>query len=419
MRLVYLHQYFRTPDMSGGTRSYEIARRLVRRGWQVDMITSDQSPEPGAPVWRVEHVDGITVHWTPIPYANRMGFGERIRAFGRFAWRAAARAGSIPADVVFATSTPLTIAMPAAWAAFRQGVPMVFEVRDLWPEIPIAVGALRNPLTRSAARLLERFAYARSSHVVALSEGMKSGIVRTGYPPQQVTVIPNSCDTDLFDVPAAVGHSLRQDIPWLGSRPLVLYAGTVGRINGVCYLVRVAEAVSRLGSDIQFVVVGDGAELTTVREAADRAGILGTTFHLVPPVPKRDMPRWLSAATLAASLFIDIPAMNANSANKFFDALAAGRPLMLNYGGWQAEVLERTGAGFVVPPADAASAARLLQSRLANADWLASARVAARQLAYEEYGRERMAYELAQILTRATGAADDSASGNRPGRFRP
>ena len=401
MRVVYLHQYFRTPDMSGGTRSYEMARRLVRRGWHVDLITSDQSPDPAAPTWRTTDVDGITVHWTPVSYSNRMDFGARVGAFLRFAWRSARRAASIPADVIFASSTPLTIALPAAWAASRQGVPMVFEVRDLWPELPIAVGALRSPLTRGAAVALERFAYARASHIVALSEGMKAGVARAGYPAERVTVIPNSCDTEMFDVPPTAGESLRRELPWLGSRPLVLYAGTVGSINGVGYLVRVAAAAHTLAPEVRFAVVGDGRELAQVRAAAEQAGVLGSSFHLIPAVPKREMSRWLSAATLATSLFMDLPAMWSNSANKFFDALAAGRPVMLNYEGWQADLVRTEGAGFAVPPTDATSAAALLTARLADGAWLKSARASARRLAYGAFSRDLLAQQLGDVLEHA------------------
>lgn len=404
MRLIYIHQYFHTPDMAGGTRSYEMARRLVRRGWEVDLITSDPAAQPAAPPWRMSEVEGIRVHWTPVTYSNRMGHGERISAFLRFAWRAARRAAAIRADVVFASSTPLTVALPAAWAAFRRRVPMVFEVRDLWPETAIALGALRNPVARGAALALERFAYARSAHVVACSDGMKAGVVRTGYPAERVSVIPNSCDTELFDVPCQVGDLLRAEVPWLGRRPLVLYAGTLGAVNGVGYLVDIAAAARSIAPDIRFAVLGDGRETEQVRHAAARAGVLGTTFHLLPRVAKREMPRWHSAATLCISLVIDHPAMLANSANKVFDALAAGRPVMLNYRGWQAELLEREGAGFAVPPSDSAAAAAALASRVADSQWIESARAAARRLAYGPLNRERLASQLAEVIERAAGS---------------
>src|SRR5205823_13311940 len=142
MRIVYLHQYFVTPQMAGGSRSYEMARRLVAAGHDVHMVTSDRDAADAHAPWRHSVEAGIHVHWTPIAYDNRMSYGERMRAFLRFAWRAARKAVALRGDVVFATSTPLTIAIPAVYAARRLRVPMVFEVRDLWPEVPIAIGAI-------------------------------------------------------------------------------------------------------------------------------------------------------------------------------------------------------------------------------------------------------------------------------------
>ena len=220
MRVVYLHQYFSTPEMPGGSRSYQMARRLVAMGHEVVIITSDQHTTKDSPAWRESEEAGIQVFWTPISYDNRMSFRRRIVAFFAFAWRAAKKAAECDADIIFATSTPLTIALPAVYAARRSNCPMVFEVRDLWPAVPIAIGAIRNPLTKSAARWLERFAYRNSSKVVALAPGMKDAIVATGYPEERVAVIPNGCDMDVFSTGVS-SQAVRTDNDWIRDRPLV------------------------------------------------------------------------------------------------------------------------------------------------------------------------------------------------------
>ncbi|RYJ02196.1 MAG: glycosyltransferase WbuB, partial [Actinomycetales bacterium] len=310
MRIAYLHQYFRTPDMSGGTRSYEMARRFVAAGHEVHMITTDESPseERG---WRQWEVEGITVHSLPVTYDNSMSFARRVRAFVHFALVAGRRAGSVRPDLVLATSTPLTIAVPAAVVKWRRRVPVVFEVRDLWPEMPIAVGALRNPVLRWLAVRLERFAYGISERVVALSPGMVAGVERAGVSSAEITLVPNSSDVDVFDVPESQGQSFRAELSWLGDAPLVVYCGTLGHVNSVEWLAELAARV-RERSAVQFLVVGRGVGLDTVRETAARLGVLDTTFHVLPPVPKRDVPAILSAATVSCSLFAPIPEMEAN-----------------------------------------------------------------------------------------------------------
>ncbi len=397
MKILYLHQYFNLPSDPGSTRSYEMARRLVAAGHEVVMITSDYRQRFRHKGWEVTYEDGIQVHWLSVPYSNRLGYGARIKAFLRFAIGAALRAARIPADVVFATSTPLTIAIPGVWAAKRQRIPMVFEVRDLWPELPIAMGAIKGPLV-PLAKGLAYLAYRNATRVVALSPDMAKGVERWDYPVRNITVIPNACDIALFQKSREAGVAFRRKHAWLRDRPLIVYAGTIGRINGVDYLVKLAAEVAQKDPQACFLVVGEGAEEDKVRQMAKDFGVLGQNFFMMPPVPKKRMPEILGAATMAVSVFIDLPEMWANSANKFFDALAAGTPVAINYKGWQAEVLQRTGAGIVLSPNNVSQAAHQLLKFIHDRKRLESARRAARALAETEFNRDRLAAQLERVL---------------------
>jgi len=374
----------------------------------VNMVTSWRE-EGDERDWYETEEAGIRVHWLPVPYSNHMSYSERMRAFVRFAWQAARKAASIPADVVFATSTPLTIALPGVYAARKQKVPMVFEVRDLWPDVPIAMGALPNRVMRIGAKRLEDFAYRRSNRIVALSPGMKEGVVSSGVPPERVAVIPNSSDLELFDPATADRQLFREAHPELGKGPLVVYGGTMGRVNGVGYLARIASAAKQHGSTIQFVVVGRGAEEEEVRKIASDEGVLGVNFHLYPPLPKKEMPNLLAAADVSVSLVINVEALWANSANKFFDALASGTPMAINHGGWQAELLRDTGAGLVLPPDAPEEAAARLEAFLSDREGLQGAGEAARELARSRFSRDDLAVQLERVLQDAVAAGGKGA----------
>ena len=403
MRILYLHQYFNTPHMSGGTRSYEMARRLVAWGHQVHMITSWRDPDSRRQAWFETNEGGIHVHWLPVPYSNEMAYRERVLAFLKFAISAACKAAALPADIIFATSTPLTIALPAVYAARRQNIPMVFEVRDLWPEIPIAVGALRGAPTIWGARWLERWAYFHSAQIVALSPEMKCGVVKTGYPNEKVYVIPNSADLEFFNVSPIVGQEFRRRYEWLQNRPLVVYTGTLGKINGVDYLARLAAVVRSLMPEARFLTVGGGKEKEKVRQTALELNILGHNFFMLDALPKNEIPAVLAAADIATSTVIHLQALWANSANKFFDALASGTPIAINYGGWQAELLEQTGAGLVLDALNVERAASTLVCALQDASWRAHAGKAARALAEERFSRDKLAQQLESVLWQAVG----------------
>ncbi|MCW0212440.1 MAG: glycosyltransferase family 4 protein [Pseudonocardia sp.] len=398
MRIVYLYQYFTTRSMSGGTRAYEQARRLADLGHEVHVVTSDIAAESPSLSWRTTTEDGIRVHWLPAPYSNTMSYRRRIVSFLQFAVAASIKATRLRGDVVFASSTPLTVAIPGMIAARSRRARFVFEVRDLWPEIPIAMGALDNPVAVRLAYGLARAAYRNADSVVALSDGMAEGVARHGYPAERISVVPNAADLDLFPADPDVVRRFRAARPWLQDRPLVVYLGTFGRVNGVGYLVRVAAEMARLDPEVRFLLVGDGVELPEVRRLATELDVLDRTLFITGSVPKADVPAIMGAATVATSVTVPLPALEANSANKFFDALAASRPQAINYGGWQATILRDSGAGIVLDPHDIALAAKDLAAAVRDTAWLTRAGAAARRLAVERFSRDRLFGVLAAAV---------------------
>ncbi len=387
--------------MSGGTRSYEMARWLVSVGHELNMVTTSRAINNRHKGWRVTDESGIKVHWLGVPYSNQMSFAQRIKAFLHFAAAAAAKAASLESDVIIATSTPLTIALPAVYAAKRRHVPMVFEVRDLWPTLPIAVGALKNPLLIRGAYWLEQFAYRNAAQVIALSPGMRDGVIKTGYPADQVHVIPNSADLEFFNVPAEQGIKFRQKYEWLQGRPLIIYTGAIGQANGLSYLVRLAAKVKETDSEVRFLVLGDGKEEQLVHDLAQSLGVLNVNFFLSESIPKKNIPPVLSAASIAISTVIDIKEMWDNSANKFFDALASGTPVAINHEGWQAELIREKDIGMILDGKDLHKARETLLKGIYDVKWLREAGIRAKQLAKDRFDRDKLASEFEEVLKKS------------------
>lgn len=395
MRILYLHQYFNTPGMAGGTRSYEMARRLVAAGHEVNLVTAWREPTDRRG-WFTTREVGINVHWLPVGYSNSMGFADRMRAFLQFAAASGRRAAKVPADVVFATSTPLTIALPGVYAARRQRVPFVFEVRDLWPDVPIAIGALRNPALKQLACRLERFAYAQSTRIVALAPGMRDSLVEKGVPRDRVAVIPNGCDLDVFaatDEPAVT-------LPRPGRA--IVYVGTMGVANGVSFIPRLSAELGRiLPEPVHFYLIGDGARRGEVEAVARELGVLDVTVHFIPPQPKAEVGKWIRAADATIMTYMGPEILYRDSvSNKFFDSLAAGRPVLANFRGFSTALAEEAGAGFIIG-AEPAAAARRLADILADPGALPTAGAAAYALAVERFSRDDLAARLEVVLREA------------------
>lgn len=400
MKIVYLHQYFNTPAMPGGTRSFEMARRLVAAGHEVNLITSRRVGSGDGRGWELTEEAGIKVHWYPVPYSNHMGFVERVRAFLSFAFAAGLKAVSFKYDVVFATSTPLTIVLPGLFAAKRRSVPLVFEVRDMWPSVPIALGYLNNPLLRIGAQWLEGIAYKQSSHIVALAPGMREDIISTGIEPSKVTVISNGCDLDIFGADwSGAAAAARAARPWLKDRKLVLFAGTLGRANGVGFLVKLASAMRVIDPEVRFVVIGEGAELGKVTAAALAAGVLDVSFFMLPAMPKSELAIWIAASDFTVGLFSGPRVLWKDAVqNKFFDSISAGKPVACNFAGFQSNLAVEHEIGLILPQDNIELAAQRLYEKLTDATWVAGVTARARALAQADFNRDRLAGLLESIL---------------------
>ena len=416
MRILYLHQYFNTLNMSGGTRSFEMAKRFAKAGHDVHIITSWREPTKKND-WFVTREEGFHVHWSPVLYDNSMSFFDRIKAFFKFAFRSAIKVASIEADVIFASSTPLTIAFPAVYGSKKQKIPLVFEVRDLWPEIPIAMGILKNPFLKFIAKKLEIFAYKNSSSIVVLSPGMKKGVLKTGFPSSRIAVIPNSADIKLFKVSDQKGQNYRNKQDWLGQSPLLIYAGTFGLINGVDFLVDLARELKILGSDIKILAIGGGQKYNEVLNYAKSQGILNKNFFIKNYFKKKDLPSILNAATMSSSLFIDKPEMRPNSANKFFDSLAAGKPIMINYGGWMNELIKSEGCGLSLWKKPIRQAASELDQFMHNTHLIKSSSDASSKLAKKYFDRDKLAYQLLSVIENTVNGYPEKAERISPGIY--
>lgn len=363
-----------------------------------------------------ETVENFTVHWLPARYSQLMSYKERLQAFFLFAVRSAKAARALRGDIVFATSTPLTVAIPGIVATMFRKRPLVFEVRDLWPDVPIAMGALNSKLAKILARTLEKVTYRYSSHIVALSPDMRDAITSKGVDGGKVSVIPNAADNDLFINHVNAGHRFRSEHEWLGNRKLVLYCGTLGRVNDVSYMARLAAATWASDETVRFLVVGKGNDEERVRETAQALGVYNKNFFMMGPVPKTEVPAIFAAADVSMSTVAPIPLLSANSANKVFDTFASGTPLAINHEGWLADLLRDTGAGLVLESSSPRLASKQLLDFLDSPEKVQSASRNAKKLGTEKFDRQKLADQLAEILEQVD---DRTVTRSRKRRTKP
>lgn len=346
MKLIYIHQYFSFPENSGGTRSYDLSRQFVNKGIDVTLITSSASLKGMSfnKRWTFIEREGIKIWVLKSNYSHRMSIPRRIFSFLIFLFFSSIKVLKIKGDVVLATSTPLTIATPAIWNKLITKTPFIFEVRDVWPEGPIQQGYIKNKLLIRVLRWFERFIYNQASYVVALSTGMKRDIL-SRVQVKNIEVIPNISEIDRFkDLSKRVEINID-----LSDKKVILYAGTLGPVNDIMYVARLAIKLIKIEPKIVFLIVGDGKEKEMIMKYCADNNILNRNIYFLDPVNKEQLPYLYSKVTMGSSFVWDYKIKWDNSANKFFDTLAAGRPVLINYQGWQAEVIRNNNCGYVLP----------------------------------------------------------------------
>ena len=343
MRLLYIAQYFYFPEDSSGTRAYDLATSFVKKGVDVIVITTYDGSKSD-PKWRYVERDGLKIHQLNCPYNNKMGFRQRINAFGLFLKAASMKALRIDCDIVLATSTPLTIGIPALVINWLKHKPYIFEVRDVWPGVPIAMGYFKSRILQKILFGLEKKIYKNAAAIVPLSSGMDVNI-KQRYPNNKSVVIPNISEIGRF---ADIKKEIDIEVPV--GKSVLLYAGTFGNVNGVGYIVDMAARTLKIDSNIWFYLVGKGKEKDDIIKRAESLGVLNKNVFFFDPVRKTDLPYLYSIVSVGSSFVIDLPALWDNSANKFFDTLAACRPIVINHEGWQADTIRKFNCGYVLPP---------------------------------------------------------------------
>ena len=404
MRILYFHQHFSTPDGSTGTRSYEMAQALIARGHQVTMVCGSgqlaASGLAGTPVNGVRRgiVDGIDVVELCLPYSNYDGFAKRAWIFLLYAWRSTMLALHLDYDLLFATSTPLTAGIPGIIMKPLRRKPFVFEVRDLWPELPREMGVITNPVVLKAMDILELLSYRSANACIGLSPGIVRGITRRGVPAERVSMIPNGCDLGLF-TPALRSEAATVD--GIGAGDFVaIFCGAHGIANGLDAVLDAAKVLKRRGADhIKMLLVGDGKLKPRLKERAREEGLDNCIF--CNPMPKHQLSKVTASVDVGLMILANVPAFYyGTSPNKFFDYIASGLPVLNNYPGWLAGIIEENGCGVAVPPDNPEAFADALIQLRDSAARRREMGVKARSLAEAQFNREDLADRFVTFLER-------------------
>lgn len=414
MRVCFVSPNFPPEVNAPATRLHEHAREWVAMGGDVDVITDVPNYPEGVVYpgyenrYSEEEVDGIRVHRVPMVTAPNAGSAKRIASFVSFMLSAIwhRRRVAAPPDVVVATSPQFFSAIAGWWIARRLRVPFVLEIRDLWPESIVAVGAMkRNAAIRMFERI-ERFLYRSADHVVVVTDAFVEHVVRGGAKPENVTVLKNGADLGRLVPPAdGVRAEIRARHGWEGQF-VAAYTGTIGMAHRADI---VLEAARRCPDpDVQWVVIGTGAERAALEAQAAAADL--DTFTLVDKQPRERILGYLAETDVAIVHLRDTPLFRTVIPSKLFEAMAFGVPIAHGVQGESRDLVEAAGAGLGFPSEDADALVETVLRLKNDPELYARIQAAGRAAVARDFDRRVVARRYWTLLERVAGRAPSEPS---------
>lgn len=402
MHIAVFSQYHTSPDCPATSRHYTLLAHIAKTH-RVTLLTT--------PAWKPQQLThefawvppGVEIREAQVPYENKMGPARRALAFAQYAaWAVREGLKIDKPGVIWGISTPLTAAWAAAQVARWRRVPWVFEVQDLWPSFPIAMGAVPTALARQQLFRLEKRLYQSARHILPLSPDMTRYVTDLGIAPEKVTTVLNGTDLELAArATPEIVTQVRQENALAGKR-VILYAGTFGRANDIPTLVAAAETLAATETDTVWVFLGHGFHEPLIAAAAAR---WPGRIRLVGGQARHQVFGWFALAAVSVVSFLDMPVLDANSPAKLYDSLAVGTPVIVTNRGWTKALVEQHGCGWYVPAGDALALASQLHQLLAQSDMLRDAGGRGRRLAEQEFNRQQLAATVQRVLEDAADRA--------------
>jgi glycosyltransferase involved in cell wall biosynthesis len=400
VKVVLLHQHFNVPQKGGAIRSYYLAKALVDKGIETVVITGHNEK-----AYKKENVEGIEVYYLPVPYDNKFGFIARSFSFLKYNWKAIRAVGKIKnIDYCYAISVPLTIGLAAIWIKKIHKIPFIFEVGDLWPDAPIQLGFIQNYFFCQFLFSLEKKIYRSAESIVALSPTIQSAIEEkmdsSSHPrsvsaqTESIHLLPNMADCDFYK-PETKSEVLEEKFK-VKDKFVVSYIGAVGVANGLDYFLECANAARKAELPIRFLLCGEGALRERLITNTRQMGLQNLTF--IDFQNREGVKEVMNVTDAAFICYKNVSILETGSPNKFFDGLAAGKLIIVNFGGWIKKEIEEARCGIFVDPQHPTDFIKKISPFLSNENELKNYQAASRQLAERKYSRKILSEKFTNLF---------------------
>jgi colanic acid biosynthesis glycosyl transferase WcaI len=412
VKILYVSQYF-PPEMGApAARAAELSRLWANDGHEVTVLTGFPNHPTGIipPEYRSQfrrllvrqQIDNANVVRTWLwPLPNRRSW-ERALNYSSFFLSAAAAGTFLPhADVVIGTSPQLLVGLSAWWIARRQRVPFIFEVRDLWPESLVAVGAgnSKSALHRALCRIA-KFLYREADHIVVVTQAFKTYLEdHWNIAPGRISVIENGVDTRLFH-PGAGSNHFRRELAAEG-KFVVAYIGTMGMAHGLETVVEAARSLRSCAPHIQFLLIGEGAEKDKLRNLAALQGLPNVKF--LDQQSRDRIPAYICASGACLVMLKKADLFKTVLPTKLLEFMSCARPVILAVDGESRRIVEESGAGIFVEPQSSTDLAAAVLKLAENPALCRLMGNKGRDYVARHFAREQTAFRYVDLLEQLCG----------------
>jgi colanic acid biosynthesis glycosyl transferase WcaI len=407
VKILYVSQYF-PPEMGApSARAVELSRHWARMGHEVTVLTGFPNHPTGIvpEVWRsrfrrlhhAEIIDGVRVVRTWLwPLPNRKAH-ERIRNYTSFCVSAAISGLALhKPDVIIATSPQLLVALSGWWLAFWKRVPFVFEVRDLWPESLVAVGAGdEGSLLHRTLGAIAGFLYRHADCIVVVTPAFKDHLIRYwDVPAAKISIVENGVETDLFRLdPAAAEVRIQLN---LKDRFLICYIGTIGNAHGLETLIAAAEELQIALPYATFLLIGEGAEKERIVKLAAARGLANIQF--LDQQQRERIPAYVSAADLCLVMLKKTELFKTVIPTKLLEYMACERPVIVAVDGQARQIVEESGGGVFVEPEDSQALVKVIFALAADPERRRQMGMSGRKYIVNKLSRGKTAQDYITVL---------------------
>ncbi|TAK53566.1 MAG: glycosyltransferase WbuB [Gammaproteobacteria bacterium] len=413
MRILFLTHYFPPEVNAPASRTFEHCRAWVEAGHEVTVLTCAPNHPAGRVypghrnrLWQTETNAGIRVCrvWTLL--APNRGTVRRTLNYLSYLLMAVLAAPFLRrADVVVSTSPQFFCGLAGYFVSRLHRAPWVLEIRDLWPESIVTVGALAPSRATRLLERLEAWAYRHADRIVSVTDSFVPRIAERAGDAAKIRVIKNGVDLDFYR-PDQDASALRAELG-IGARFVAAYVGTHGMAHGLEVILRAADRL-RDRPELLFLMAGDGAE--RARLLAEKERLRLDNVLMPGQLPKERMPALWALTDVSLVLLRDQPLFRTVLPSKLFEALGAAKPVILGVRGESAELLQASGAGICIEPENDAELAAAVSALAADRARCTALGRAGREYVQQHFDRRRLAARFEALLAEVVGGRREGSA---------